>query len=133
MKKKITSILGLALCLVMLISIMPVAQFAQAQEYTLEVLNPKANVERIQMTPLAERLDSFENKKIITYALSLPANLQAVREIMAERFGGPSGNNPLNVTFTNINDKSGVGLTDNYTAYESGARAADAVIVGTAF
>jgi len=129
-KKRISTFLGLVMCIIMLASIMsPIAQFAQAQDYTLTVLNPKAEVERIPITPLAERLDTFIGKKIAFYNLSIEANMAAIRTIMTERFGA-SG---TQVTYGALSAKSGVGLTDNYTNYESGARVADAVIIGTAY
>jgi len=125
------------LCVVMLASIAPIADFAQAQEFTLTILNPKAEVERIPITPLAERLDTFAGKKIATYNLSIAANMTSITTIMAERFGAsstvPTAGNPMGVSFGAADTKSGVGLTANFTQYESLSRGADAVIVGTAY
>ena len=133
MKKKITKIIGLVLCVVMLASIAPIAQFAQAQAVTLTVLNPKAEVEKIPITPLAERLDTLEGKKIAFFPISLSDYLQtSMVTLFTERFG-PSGDNEFGITFGALNAKSGVAHTDTYTSYETGARVADAVIVGTAF
>jgi hypothetical protein len=117
----------------MLISISaPIAQVAQAQEYTLTILNPKAYVEKIPITPLAERLDTFEGKKIAIYSIGLAGNTGAMTSIMTERWG-PSVTGHAGVSYALVATKGGVGLTDNWTAYESSARAADAVIVSTAF
>ena len=130
MKKRISAFLGLCLCIVMLTSVAsPIAQFVQAQDYTLTILNPKAEVERIPITPLAERLDSLQGKKIATYNLSIAANMTEIRTIIGERFG----NSGVYLTYGDTTGKSGVGLTDNYTNYESISRGADAVIVGTAY
>jgi hypothetical protein len=125
----------------MLISISaPLAQVAQAQEVTLTILNPKGAIERIPITPLAERLDTLEGMKIAQYSISVPGNLTAVQQILAERFGpsadtaaGTIAANPLQVSYGSLNAKGGVDHQDTLTNYEGGARAADAVIVGTAF
>jgi len=115
----------------MLFSIAPFLAFeqAQAQTVTLTVLNPRGYVERVPITPLAERLETLEGMRIVTYSISLPAKLLAIQSILEERVG-PSGEV---MHFGSANAKSGVGLADNHTAYESGVRAADAVIVATAF
>ena len=134
MKKRIKAVVGLALCIIMLASISsPFVQMTQAQEVTLTILNPKGAIERIPITPLAERLTTFEGMKIATYAISLAGNMTAVQQIMEERFGNPNGNNPMGIVFGGLNAKSGVDHQDTLTNYEGGARAADAVIVGTAY
>ena len=122
------------MCTLMLLSLtLPFAPGAQAQDVTLTILNPRGSVERLPITPLAERLDTFEGMTIAAYSIGMPANLVQVQALMAERFGGPSGDNPLGVVWGSVNAKAGVDHQDSLIAYESGARAADAVIVGTAF
>ena len=131
-KKTISAFLALTLCAVMLLSIAPITEFAQAQEFTLTVLNPRAQIEKLPITPLAERLDTFRGAKIGLYNISGAVSWAAYQELLAERFNGPSGNNPLGVSWVAGNAKGGVDFSDNYTNYESYARVSDAVIVGTA-
>ena len=129
-KKKFASIIGLLLCAVMIVSLVPVAQ---AQTYSLTIQSPKAEVEKIPITPLAERLETFHGMKIAFFPISLNPYLQTtLPALFTERFGA-SGTNDFGVTFGATNAKSTVQHTEIFTAYESMARVADAVIVGTAF
>lgn|GEM_PF-2450302 len=142
MKNKFTAFLGLVLCLVMLVSIVPFGAIAAAQApVTMTVHNPRGSIEPRPLIPLAERLPTLEGMTIITYSVGMPGNLTRVNEIMVERFG-PSyhlptttiNENPMRVSFGEAMAKSGgVDWQDFHYRYESVARAADAVIVGTAF
>jgi len=63
-KRKLISILiGSLLCLAIVIQLVP-APPAEAAEVTLTILNPKGNVEQVEIPPLAERVDTLDGKKI---------------------------------------------------------------------
>ena len=130
-KKTISAFLALTLCAIMLLSIAPITEFAQAQTHTLTVLNPRANIEKLPITPLAERLDTFAGAKIGLYSISGAVSWAAYEALLAERFG-PNNNNALGVRWGQGAGKGGVDFSDNYTNYEAYARGADAIIVGTA-
>lgn len=140
MKKKITRLIGLTLCLVMLMSIAPIAHlFAQAQ-VSITVHNPKAHIERIPITPLAERLETFHGKTIGVFNIGLAYN-NLIAGLIHERFGGevnaagaPIGTNPFNVTVGATTAKDGgVAHTAFFSTYETVARVADAIIITSAF
>ena len=119
----------MVLCLVMFVSIAPLGQFAQAQDVTLTVLNPKAHIETRPMLPLAERLDNLVGKNIGIFPYSKDASggvawPSAMQSLLNERFAGTT------TDIITMTAKGGVGWHDPLGTYESGARALDAMIFG---
>ena len=126
MKKKISLVIAVALCLTL---VTPVLNIAHAETVTLTVLNPKAHIETRPITPLAERLDSLIGKNIGIFPYSKDSsgavNWQgSMQTLLAERLAGTGS------TVITMNAKSAVGWHDPIGVYEGGVRALDAMIFG---
>ena len=126
MKKKISLLIAIALCLTL---VSPAFSVANAEAVTLTVLNPKAHIETRPITPLAERLDTLIGKTIGIFPYSKDtmggvAWPSAMQTLLAERFAG------TDTKIVTMTAKSGVGWHDPLGTYESGARALDAMIYG---
>ena len=138
MKRKLISILiGSLLCLTMVIQLVP-AQPADAAEITLEVLNPKGNIENMHLLPLAERVDSLAGKKIYLYFYSkdnsTPLDTRGgISALLTERYGTYNATtNPTGVTVITALNKSGVDYHDTIANYDTMARQSDAAVLGVA-
>ena len=132
MKKKLVStIIGSLLCLALIVPLIPL-QPAQGAEVTLEVLNPKGNVEPIELQPLAERVDTLAGKKIELWfygkdtAGSIPGcNVRdAIAYFLKEAY--PTA------TIVAPYSKGGVAYNDTIVNYENPARFADVAVLGVA-
>jgi hypothetical protein len=131
-KKIISIIIGSLLCLAIMAPFIPV-QSAQGAEVTLEVLNPKGNIEPMNLQRLAERIDTLDGKKIELWFYSKDT-----------ASGGIPGCNVRDAirywleidyptaTILSSWTKSGVAYHESLTNYEQPARNADAVILGVA-
>ena len=105
-------------------------QPAQGAEVTLEVLNPKGNVELVKLQPLAERVDTLAGKKVGFYFYSKDNSSNslnvygAIRYYLAEMF-------PTAIMGTSTT-KSGVAYHDTLANYETLAKNSDVVVLGVA-
>jgi hypothetical protein len=112
-------------------------QSAQGAEVTLEVLNPKGNIEQMNLQPLAERVGTLEGKKIYVYFYSKDTNAPNVRtpivDLLNEKYGVYNAvTRPTGVTVITTLMKSGVDYHDNIANYDTMARQCDAAILGVA-
>ena len=130
MKRRLISILvGSLLCAAMIFSLLMPLQPAEAAEVTLTILNPKGNIETVQVPPLAKRVDTLEGKKIGLwfYSKDSSAGINARSSLV----------NLLSAEFPTANiflqhSKGGVWWPEPNQFYESTARESDVTIFGVA-
>ena len=133
-KKMVSLVIVSVLCMTFML---PVVQSAQGATVTLEVLNPKGNVELLPLQPLAERVNTLEGKKIYLYFYSKDTGTPDVRgpigTLLTERFGTYNANtNPTGVTVITTLNKSGVDYHDTVANYDTMARQCDVAVLGVA-
>jgi len=133
-KKRISTIIGYLLCIVLIAQIVP-KQSAHGATVTLEVLNPKGSIEPLYLQPLAERVNTLEGKKIYLYFYSkdtgTPDVRSAVSNLLTEKYGTyNAATNPTGVTVITALNKSSVDYHDTIANYDTMARQCDVAILG---
>ena len=129
-RKKFQALIAIVMCSVMLMALAPIAQ---ASTVTLEVLNPKGNIELRQVIPLAERVDNLEGLKIGLFWYSKDVSLgglntyQGVLQLLQERFPTSTGTQVFQTA-----SKSAVAYNETMALYEGAARSSDAAVFGIA-
>ena len=133
MKKRTISIIVVGLlCLVILVQALPFNAALGAEE-TLEILNPKGNIEQLKIQGLSERVDSLEGKRIGLWAYSKDATgslnaRAAVAELLQEMYPADTGTTIVNYWTA----KGGVAYNEAIASYDQYARDCDVVIMGVA-
>jgi hypothetical protein len=137
-RKLVSIIIGSLLCLALLVPLIPV-QPAQSAEVTLEVLNPKGNIEPLKLQYLAERVDTLAGKKIYLYFYSKDAGTDGLNmrgsivNLLQEKYGTyNAATNPNGVNCITALNKSGVDYHDSIENYDLMARQCDVAILGVA-
>ena len=131
-KRTISIIVASLLCLVIIFQVIP-TNTAQGAEATLEILNPKGNIEPLPIQGLAERVDSLEGKRIGLWSYSKDATgslntRQAVADLLLELYPAGSGTTIVNYWTA----KGGVAYNEAIASYDQYARDCDVVIMGVA-
>ena len=136
MKKLISIIIGGLLCLALAVQLVP-WQTVRGADVTLEVLNPKGNIELMNLQRLAERVSTLEGKKIYLYFYSkdtgTPDVRSAVSSLLTQKYGTYNANtNPAGVTVITTLNKSSVDYHDTIANYDTMARQCDVAVLGVA-
>ena len=144
-KKLFSSLIGVILCVVLIVTMIP---FAQGADITVTLVNPKAQIEAPKLIPLAERTRYSEElplagKRITFVGYSkdpgmntVPSYTSNICDLLHEKYGRLGADNPTGVEliWTNqasFSDVLGEKGPFNYDSWVRG-NGVDAVIAGVA-